>query len=128
ALKQYGIELNAEMRSHVLATLRHPPKLRARREELEESLRKALAEAAKPNDAAWMAKLVFELRKLKPRDTKDAMPAYKSPLNAAMIERLQGLRPRATNRYKSVRRSNVQAAVGVAPWSPSIRLLDIEAK
>jgi hypothetical protein len=127
ALKYYGIELNAEMQQHVLNTLRHPPKLRARREKLEKFLAKKLGEPAKPNDSGWMARLVFEVRGLKPRDLKDSVPVYKSPFNTGMIKRLHELRPAATNRYKGVRRSAVKSVVGVAPWSPSVRLMDMDA-
>src|SRR5690606_15830881 len=92
ALKQYGIELSKEMQHHVLETLRHPPKLRARRKELEASLESALGERARPNDQAWMARLVFEVRELAPLDTSGAAPAYRSALAAATVERLQRLR------------------------------------
>lgn len=129
ALKQYGIELSKEMQHHVLETLRHPPKLRARRKELEASLESALGERARPNDQAWMARLVFEVRELAPLDTSGAAPAYRSALAAATVERLQRLRPRAAKRYQGLkRRSRVQAKVAVADWQPSVRLLDLEAE
>ncbi|MBN1237725.1 MAG: hypothetical protein JXB36_04440 [Gammaproteobacteria bacterium] len=129
ALKQYGIELSKEMQHHVLETLRHPPKLRARRKELEASLESALGERANPGDEKWMARLVFELRELAPLDTSGAAPAYRSALAPATVERLQRLRPRAAKRYQGLkRRSRVQAAVGLADWRPSVRLLDLEAE
>lgn len=127
ALKQYGIELSAEMQRHVLRTLRHPKKLRERREELEHELEAKLGEPPKPNDGKWLAKLVFATRGLKPREIGDAAPAYKPPFNARMIERQQRLRRPATNRYKGVRRSKVQASVGVAAPGPSIRSMDLNA-
>ena len=127
ALKQYGIELSPEMQRHVLRTLRHPPKLRLRRESLEAALNEALGEEPKPNDPAWMARLVFVLRKLPPLDLTDAAPTFRPPYNARMIERLQKQRPAATRRYPGKRRIGVQTSVGVAAWTPAVRRLDLDA-
>jgi hypothetical protein len=44
-----------------------------------------------------------------------------------MIERQQRLRRPATNRYKGVRRSNVQASVAVSTATSSIRSMDLNA-
>src|SRR5690606_37738396 len=76
ALRHYGIELSKAMQRHVLETLRHPPKRRARRQALEQSLEAALGERPRPNDERWMARLVFELRGLEPRETQGAEPRY----------------------------------------------------
>jgi hypothetical protein len=128
ALEQYGIELTKEMQHHILDTLRHPPKLRARRKELEASLEAALGERAKPNDAQWLARLVFEVRQLPPSDTREASPSYRSALDPRIVERLQRLRPRASKRYQGARGHRMQAAVGLAAWRPSVRLLDLDAE
>jgi hypothetical protein len=128
ALQYYGIELSKDMQRHVLETLRHPPKLRERRKALEASLAEELGEQARPNDEQWMAKLVFERRQLTPLATDGATPAYRSALDPRTIERLQRLRPKAAKRYQGVRRGKVQASVGVAPWQPGVRLLDLAAE
>jgi hypothetical protein len=127
ALKKYGIDLSTEMQRHVLHTLRHPKKLRDRRAELEKALEAELGEAAKPNDSKWLAKLVFVTRDLSPRKIGSAVPTYKPAFNAQMIERQQRLRRPATNRYKGVRRSNVQASVAVSTATSSIRSMDLNA-
>lgn len=127
ALEAYGIKLSPELRHHVMDTLRHPPKLRARRAELEASLEEALGEKAKPTDEAWMADLVFRKRKIEPRDIGSGEPAYKPALNAASVERLQKARPKATKRYSGQRRSKVQFSLTVAPPSNTLRRMDLDA-
>lgn len=127
ALEEYGIKLSREMQHHVLETLRHPPRLRARRKELEERLEAELGAPAKPTDAAWMAALVFKTRKMAPRDIENREPVYKPPLNAEAIARLQSARPKGGKRYPAERRLPMTMTLAVAPPKQTIRRMDLDA-
>ncbi|EEW25933.1 hypothetical protein [Rhodobacter ferrooxidans] len=127
ALEAYGIHLNPEMQHHVLTTLRHPPKLRTRREELEAKLKESLGDSVKPTDPAWMAGLVFKLRKMKPRAIEGLQPAYKPALNATAIARLQAARPKAVPRYPEQRHFTTGFSLTVAPENPALRRMDLDA-
>jgi hypothetical protein len=127
ALKAYGIELSPAMADHVLRSLRHPPALRNRRAELEASLEKQLGEAPRPTDPAWMARLVFETRKLAPKDLKGRSPAYGPEVFDKAIARLNEARPAPTSRYPGVRRLKVTQRLAVAPVPPALRRLDLKA-
>lgn len=128
ALKAYGIKLSKELQHHILTTLRHPPKLRARREELEIKLGQALGETPKPTDPAWMARLVFETQKRTPLNTGKLEPAYVAPLNEKSIKRLQARRPKSTKRYSNETRLPVRFSLGVATPKNAIRRLDLDAE
>lgn len=128
ALESYGVKLSPEMRRHVLETLRHPPRLRARREELEKKLAEKLDGPVKPTDPEWMAELVFTVRKIKPRTIGNRTPAYKPPLNADAIKRLQAARPEGTKRYPGKRRLPVRFSLKVAPPKDTIRRMDLDAE
>ncbi len=127
ALKAYGIELSPAMADHVLRSLRHPPQLRSRRAELEASLEKTLGEVPRPTDPAWLAKLVFQTRKLAPRDLKGLSPAYGPEIFDKAIARLNEARPAPTSRYPGVRRLQVTQRLAVAPTKPALRRLDLGA-
>ena len=128
ALQAYGVKLSRKMQHHVLETLRHPPKLRARREALEASLAEELGEPPRPTAPPWMASLVFEVRRIAPRAIGDRAPAYRPALNAASLERLQAARPLGGTRYPGERRLRVRFSLGVAPESPSLRRLDLDTE
>lgn len=127
ALREYGVKLTPELEHHVLTTLRHPPKLRTRREELEASLEKALGEVPKPTDPAWLARLVFEKREIEPREISGQEPVYKPALNAGTIANIRGRLPAATSRYPGIRRIKVVHRMGVAPSRPTLRRIDLDA-
>ncbi len=127
ALAEYGIKLSPRMKNHVLQALRHPKALRERRTALEKTLTKELGDKPKPNDPKWLAKLVFETRGLKPRDTNGRTPVYRTAEIDAAIAIAQKGRPAATNRYPGVRRIKVTTSMGVAPPDPAVRRLDFEA-
>lgn len=127
ALRDYGIRLSPEMEHHVLTTLRHPPKLRARRAELEASLERALGTVARPTDPEWLAGLVFKTRAITPREIAGLEPVYRPPLNADALARLRAQRPAATTRYPGPRRIKVVFGMGVAPGRPALRRLDLDA-
>jgi hypothetical protein len=127
ALRAYGVKLSPQLEHHVLTSLRHPPKLRARRRDLEASLEKALGEPPRPTEPEWLAGLVHTTRKLPPREIGKLEPAYKPPLSAERIATLRAKRPPATSRYPGVRRLPVKFALGVAPSRPTIRRLDLDA-
>lgn len=127
ALAEYGIKLSPRLKDHVLQALRHPPALRARRTTLEDALTKELGDDPRPNDPAWLAKLVFETRGLPPRDIGDHRPAYRMGEIDAAIAIAQRGRPAATNRYPGVRRIKVTASLGVAAPDPTVRRLDLDA-
>lgn len=127
ALKEYGIELNKEMQNHVLTTLRHPPKLRKRRAELEQSLSKELGAAPKPTNQVWMADLVFDIRKQKPKSLTGLMPVYLEQLRAESIKRLQEKRPIGRVRYPTRNKVVTKFTLRIADPKPAIRRLDLAA-
>jgi hypothetical protein len=127
ALKAYGIELTPALADHVLRSLRHPRATRERRAYLEASLEKTLGEVPRPTDPAWMAKLVFETRKLPPRELKGLSPVYGAELFDSAIERLATRRPAPTNRYPGARRLTGSMGLKVAPVRPAVRRLDLKA-
>lgn len=128
ALKEYGIELNKEMQNHVLTALRHPPKLRMRREELEQSLTAELGMIPKPTNEAWMADLVFNVRKQKPKLLKGLTPVYLQQLRAESIKRLQDKRPSGRRRYPNRSKLDTKFTLRVADPKPAIRRLDLTAE
>lgn len=128
ALEAYGIKLSKEMQHHVLTSLRHPEALANRREELESKLQESLGEPAKPTDPKWMANLVFEVRAIAPRQIGKREPAYKEPINADSIKRLQGKRPKGGPRYSADRRLPVRFSLKLARPKSAIRRMDLDAE
>lgn len=127
ALQRYGVELAPEMQSHIFHTLQHRSVARSRRDELEASLTKQLGEPPRPDDAAWLAKILFQKLKLQPLDATGHSPVYKPPMNAELVSGLNAMRPKIPPRYRSERRLTVQASVGQAKWRPAFRRLDLDA-
>lgn len=127
ALEKYGIKLTPRLRTHVLHALRHPKALRERRAALEKSLEKRLGKPAKPNDPKWMADYVFKTRKLAPKLTDCAAPAYRIEDPGGLIAALKADRRPATDRYPEARRITVTSRLGVAPPAPTVRRLDMDA-
>ncbi|WP_299964311.1 hypothetical protein [uncultured Roseobacter sp.] len=127
ALEAYGIKLSRELQHHVLSSLRHPPVLRKRREALEARLEEELGETAQPTTPEWMANLVFEIRKMEPRQIGKREPAYRAPLNAASIERLQKARPKGASRYGSDKRLPVRFTLQLEKPRSAIRRMDLDA-
>lgn len=127
ALKAYGIELSPKMQDHVLRALRHPRLLRDRRALLESRIDKNLGGAACPDDPVWLARLVFETRRLRPKDLRGLEPAYEAPPFDTAIRALQDARPAPMSRYPGVRRLGGSQRLSVAPPRPAARRLDIAA-
>jgi hypothetical protein len=127
ALEKYGIKLTQSMRTHVLHALRHPKALRERRAALEKSLEKKLGEEARPNDPKWLAATVFRKRGIAPRAVEGAAPAYRTEDPGGFVAALKANRRPATNRYPQERRIKVTSRLGVAPPSPAVRRLDLDA-
>jgi hypothetical protein len=127
ALKAYGIELSPALADHVLRSLRHPRATRERRAALEASLEKELGEVPRPTDPAWLARLVFERRKLTPKDVNGLSPVYGAELFDSAIKRLDARRPAPTSRYPGVRRLQGSMGLKVAPVRPALRRLDLKA-
>lgn len=127
ALEVYGIRLGKELRHHVLHTLRHPPKLAARRAELEASLEESLGAKPRPADPEWMAALVFEMREIAPRQVGERKPAYRPALNADAVARLKASRPSGGEKYAQPRRLPVRFTLRVAEGNETIRRLDLDA-
>ena len=128
ALEAYGVKLTPEMRDHVLRSLKHPEAVKTRREELEASLEKALGEPPRPEDPAWMARILFERLKLTPLDTYGREPTYEPPLNATILDRLAPLRPKPKIKYPPPRHKPITSSVGVTPWTEKAPFLDLNAK
>lgn len=127
ALQHYGFDLSSDLQHHVLQQLRHPPKLRDRRELLEQRLTEALGEPPQPNDPAWMAQLVFDRQGLAAKQIGKREPIYRPPLNADMIAQAQARRPQGRSRYPQERRIRVTQRMGVARPEPTLRRMDLEA-
>ena len=127
ALKELGVTFTPEITDHVLRSVRHPPSLLKRREELEQKLREALKEEAKPNDPKWVSGFLFTRLKLKPRDTSQKEPAYLEPLNAEILRHLQARRPKLRQRPKG-ERPRAGTVLSVAVWRPAVRRMDLNAK
>jgi hypothetical protein len=118
AFGEVGVEMSREIAHHVLHTLQHPPRQRRRRDELEASLKEKIGELPRPEDPQWVSQFLFEKLQLTPLKTDGLKPAYKAPLNAAAIERLQALRPKrqlrrqqqAESEYKQLESASDQPA------------------
>lgn len=127
AFERMGIKLSPEIAHHVLHTIQHPKALRARREELEASLHKALAEPAQPTMADWNAHMLFDLRKLEPLEIGSQTPEYLPPLGQEESAKLHALRPAATRRYPQPRLLAPRNQVRSVPWKESLRRIDLNA-
>lgn len=127
AFRELGVELSAEMAHHVLHAIQHPPELRNRRDELEASLKKTLGESPLPTDPAWNARLLFQLRKLKPLAIGEQKPAYTPPLGQTEFQGLNKLRPKGGVRYPQPRLLPPLARVSSVPWKESLRRIDLTA-
>jgi hypothetical protein len=127
AFRDFGIELSPEMADHVLRSLQHPPRLRARRDELEASLTRALGTPPRPEDPAWLARTLFGQLQLPALDTSGHAPVYRSPLPPDAIERLEKVRPRFRNQRGDRPRRLGGMVVRLKEWHPSARRLDLDA-
>jgi hypothetical protein len=128
AFQEIGVTLSRDVAHHVLHRLQHPVALRERRDALEAALTERLGEPPRPTDPAWVSRLLFETLKLEPHDTAGQSPVYQPPLNASFIAALQTIRPAQTQRYTArPRRLLRRAKLSVAPWSPTVRRMDLAA-
>lgn len=126
ALKEIDVELSPEMRRHVLDSVRQPPGLRARREELEASLEERLGERPRPLDREWLAETLFTKLSITPLKTRGHRPAYRPPFNAESIARMQKLRP-DLRKATHVPRSGRGNMIRVKKWRPAFRRMDLDA-
>ncbi|CAN7437767.1 hypothetical protein LJR225_002885 [Phenylobacterium sp. LjRoot225] len=127
AMERYGIKLTPEMQDHVLRAVRHPPRLRTRREALEAKLTEALGTPPRVDDETWLAQVLFDRLGLEPRMVGDAQPAYRPPLNAEVMTRIKPVRPAGNKRYPGPRRLAVRSSIGMKPWKEAVRRLDLGA-
>jgi hypothetical protein len=128
ALDALGVSMTPEISHHVLHTLQHPAEVRSRRDVLEQTLYKELGEPPRPNEPAWNAHLLFDLRGLAPLDAQGRTPTYTPPLGQEESRPLQAMRPPATPaRYPYPRRLPPRSRVASVPWKESLRRLDLEA-
>ncbi|MBA3811768.1 MAG: hypothetical protein H0X27_09055 [Caulobacteraceae bacterium] len=127
ALERYGVKLTPALRDHVLRTLKNPGSAGTRRQALEASLTQAFGEAPRPENPAWLANALFKVLKLTPLDRRGYEPAYAPPLNAAILARLEPLRPKPRRKYPLLRPGAVKSSVGLTSWREKARLLDLAA-
>lgn len=127
AMEHYGIKLSPQMQDHVLRTIRHPARVRTRREALEAKLTEALGTPPRVEDPAWLADVLFDRLGLAPRQVGDAQPVYRPPMNAEVMNRIRPLRPPGAPRYPGPRRLKVRARLGMKPWKEAVRRLDLNA-
>jgi len=126
-MERVGVRMSPEITRHVLHTIQHPTGLRTRRDELEETLRKALGETPRPTDPCWNAHLLFALRNLAPLEIGTRTPAYKPPLGEEESRKLHSLRPAGGVRYPQPRLLPSRARVSSVPWKESLRRIDLAA-
>ena len=126
AMKDLGVELATGVIDHVLHRLQHPPKLVTRREALEATLTEKLGEMPRPQDPAWVSRLLFEKLQLKPLATAGKIPHYLRPMSEEVLDRLRHWRPKPKSRYPNVRRSPIETRLTVSAWTPAVRRLDLK--
>lgn len=129
ALGEINVSLSPPMVDHVLRGLMHPLALRQRREELTQSLTKAIGAFPQPNNPEWVATLLFETLGAPPLNTRGQQPVYLPPLAADAMERLQALRPppRRGPRYERPHRLG-EPVLQVVTSRPTRRRLDLDAQ
>lgn len=127
AFREFGVTLSPEMADHLLHALQHPPKLRARREALEQSLAERLGAPPQPNDARWLATTLFETLEIEPLQTAGQQPAYVPALPRDVLDRLAKLRPRFRNRRGDTPRRLSGMGVRIREWHPTARRMDLES-
>ena len=128
ALQDLGVELSAEMSHHVLETVRHPPGLTKRREQLERKLEKKLGEPPRPNDAKWLSGILFDKLKLQPVSTRGLRPHYRDPLDEATRKRLEARRPKERGNRYTERRRTKSPVLRVKRTAEALRRMDLDAK
>ncbi|MCC7208698.1 MAG: hypothetical protein IT323_15430 [Anaerolineae bacterium] len=94
AMKAAGVTLSTRLQRHVMHTLQYSPSLDAERKALEEHLHSQIGRKPRPNDPEWVAEFLFGQLGLKPLDTRDHAPAYKTPFDADMRRVYEKLRPK----------------------------------
>jgi hypothetical protein len=124
AFRDVGVEMTREIARHVLHTIQHTPRLRQRRDALEQQLKEETGETPQPDNPAWVSRFLFETLQLQPLQTKGLEPAYKTPLNQAAIDRLEQVRPR---RQRKDRLSPRSSFLRVRVQRPAVRRIDVDA-
>ena len=127
AFKEFGVTVSPQVSNHIMHTLHYLPQVQERHDVLQSSLREALGEEPRPNDPVWLAHTLFHKLDMQPYDTQGQTPSYKTPLDAAAMERLQQLRPQPKLRYPRLRLIPVKSHLSVAPPRPAVRALDLDA-
>jgi hypothetical protein len=129
AFKDVGVNVSTEVAAHILHAIQHPVDLRKRRVALEASLLESLGETPRPNDAKWVASILFNLLKLHPLDSLGHEPVYSETLAGEAIRKAATLRPLAPPRprYPEARHFSARNLVGVAPWREAVRRIDVDA-
>ena len=118
AFKEFGVTVSPQVSNHIMHTLHYLPQVQERHDVLQSSLREALGEEPRPNDPVWLAHTLFHKLDMQPYDTQGQTPSYKTPLDAAAMERLQQLRPQPKMRYPRLRLIPVKSHLSVAPPRP----------
>ena len=126
-LERYGFKLTPELQEHVAHSIRHPPKILARRKHLEASLTAALGQPPRPQDSAWLADVVFHRFGIPPLDTSGARPAYEPSPHEVMLARLAALRPPRARALRPVRKGGIVSSIGVAATRTPNLLFDLGA-
>lgn len=127
AFGEFGVEVSADVSRHIMHSLHYLPGVQDQYEALKKSLGETLGEEPRPNDPAWLARTLFDKLKLQPLDTGGQTPAYRTPMDAAAMEKLQSLRPKPKPRYPGKRLIPVKSSISVAPPRAAARGLDLDA-
>ncbi len=114
AMKAVGVTLSTRLQKHVMHTLQYSPRLDAERKALEEHLHSQIGRKPRPNDPEWVAEFLFGELGLKPLDTRNHTPTYKTPLDADMMRVYEKLRPK--RRTDAARKADM--AQQTAPQPP----------
>ena len=126
AFKEVGVRLSHKMAHHVMQTLRHPTRVNQREAELVQQLQAALGEKPRPTDPAWVSQFLFEKLQLKPLATQGHTPAYKDPLDAATLERLQTLRPKLRRGTDTGPLASTGMTIRIVGRSSALRRMDLD--
>ena len=128
AFREVGVKTTPKIAQHILRAIQFTPRLRARYNELQASLKEATGRKPRPNDPQWVSRFLFEELGLQPLDTAGHQPTYMPPLNAPALERLQALRPKRRQRYGDENhRPGKPSFLRVQLQPPAVRRFDLDA-
>jgi hypothetical protein len=125
AFQDIGVKVSPDIASHILHTMRNSSETYARRQVLEDGLKKVAGEAPKPSDGAWVAEFLFRKLKLKPLDTARAKPVYKPTVDPALAAKQMASIPKL-NTAPALPHPDHGTAFVFTAITPGVRNLDLD--